>query len=110
MKGSSFIDVSDSKVVDVLHVLGCDWNYGEYGIRIDGYNHGDNSRGKVLDMRVEGNTIIGAHSQFRERWPNNTYVESMSAYSEREIDRKDRVKAMERELAEELARLEQWLT
>lgn len=73
-EGSSFIDISDKAPIDTLYVLGCDWNYGAYGIRIGGYNHGDNSLGQVKDMRVEGNVISGAHSQFKERWPNNSYA------------------------------------
>jgi hypothetical protein len=73
-EGSSFIDISDKAVVDELRIMGCDFNYGEYGIRIGGYNHGDNSQGLVKTMIIEGNTIIGAHAHFKDRWPKNTYV------------------------------------
>jgi hypothetical protein len=73
-EGSSFIDYSDKEVIEQLHVIGCDWNYGTYGIRIGGYNHGDNQLGLIKDLRVEGNTITGAHSQFKTRYPNNTYL------------------------------------
>lgn len=85
-EGSSFIDVGDSKPVDVLRVTGCGFNYGLYGIRIGGYNHGDNSRGQIRELVITGNTIRGAHSQFQLRYPNNTYVEMMSRDRERMVD------------------------
>lgn len=73
-EGSAFIEYGDSHPCDVLHVLNCTWNYGSYGIRIGGYNHGDNSQGIIRELKVEGCTISGAHSQFKSRYPNNTYV------------------------------------
>jgi hypothetical protein len=73
--GSSFIDVGDSDPIDVLHVIGCDWNYGSYGIRIGGANHGDNAAGQIRELVITGNTITGAHSTFRDRYPDNTYVD-----------------------------------
>ena len=72
--GSSFIDCSDKAAIDRLRVVGCTWNYGSYGIRIGGYNHGDNQAGIIATIQIEGNTISGAHSSFKSRYPNNTYV------------------------------------
>lgn len=77
--GSAFIDVSDSKPMGLLRVVNSTWNYGKYGIRIAGYNHGDNSQGVVGTVQIEGNTISGAHSQFIERYPNNTYIGAYKA-------------------------------
>jgi hypothetical protein len=108
-EGSSFLEVADKDAVDVLHILDCEWNYGSYGVRIGGYNHGDNQLGVVKDLRIEGNTITGAHSQFRERYPDNTYVGTMSVEREREVDRKDVIRAMENEVAEELKRRYKWM-
>jgi len=73
--GSSFIDVGDDDPVDLLRVVNCDWNYGSYGIRIGGANHGDNASGQIRELVITGNTISGAHSQFRDRYPDNTYVD-----------------------------------
>jgi hypothetical protein len=73
--GSSFIDVGDSDPVDVLRVVNCDWNYGSYGIRIGGSNHGDNAAGQIRELTITGNIITGAHSTFRDRYPDNTYVD-----------------------------------
>jgi hypothetical protein len=73
-EGSSFLEVGDDDPIDLIRIFGCVWNYGTYGIRIGGYNHGDNSRGIVRTLQIEGNTIAGAHSQFRDRYPLNTYV------------------------------------
>jgi hypothetical protein len=99
-EGSAFIECGSTPVTDVLHVLNCDWNYGSYGIRIGGYNHGDNSHGYVIDLKVEGCTITGAHSQFKSRYPNNTYIEAMSYEREREVDKRahEYAKEFEREL------------
>ena len=74
-EGASFIDCADQAPIDRLHILNSTWNYGSYGVRIGGRNHGDNSLGLVDDLRIEGNTISGAHSQFKERYPHNTYVD-----------------------------------
>jgi hypothetical protein len=104
-EGSAFIDCSDKDPIDYLAVTNSVWNYGDYGIRIGGYNHGDNALGIIRELIVEGNTISGAHSQFKSRYPNNTYVEAMSTAREREIDRPDRVNAVQRQLADELRRL-----
>jgi hypothetical protein len=92
--GSAFIDCSDKSPVDLLRVVGCTWNYGSYGIRIGGANHGDNAAGIVRQIVIEGNTISGAHSQFKSRYPNNTYVESYveSRAHRRSIDWEDRVR------------------
>ena len=108
-EGSSFIDYADKDSCDVMHVLNCSWNYGSYGIRIGGYNHGDNALGIIKDLKIEGCTITGAHSQFKSRYPNNTYVEAMSTNQEREIDHKNRVKAVEQELGEELQRMKKYV-
>ena len=108
-EGSSFLEVGDKDACDVIHVCDSEWNYGSYGIRIGGYNHGDNALGIVKELKIEGNTIRGAHSQFKSRYPDNTYIDSMSYEREREVDRKDVIAAMEREVAEELKRLKQWL-
>ena len=92
--GSAFIDWSDSKSGELLRVVGCTWNYGSYGVRIGGYNHGDNSAGIIKNVVIEGNTISGAHSSFKSRYPNNTYV---NAYTElaahvREVEWEDRLR------------------
>jgi len=105
-EGSAFIDVSDKAPVDLLRVAGSTWNYGQYGIRIGGYNHGDNQLGIVAAIEIEGNTISGAHSQFRDRYPHNTYVDSMSRDREIEVD--GRAEDYAREVAEELARVRRW--
>ena len=85
-EGSAFIDCSDKSPIDTLSVRNCNWNYGSYGIRIGGYNHGDNQLGIIRTITIEGNVISGAHSQFRERYPNNTYTALMSREREREVD------------------------
>lgn len=72
--GSAFIDFSDSAHVDLFRLVGSTWNYPTYGIRIAGANHGDNSHGVIGTIQIEGNTIRGAHSTFRDRYPNNVYV------------------------------------
>jgi hypothetical protein len=74
-EGNALIDVCDDKPVDVLRVVGCDWNYGSYGIRIGGANHGDNAAGQIRELVITGNTISGAHSTFRDRYPDNTYTD-----------------------------------
>lgn len=71
----TFIDCSDSAPIDLLRVVGCTWNWGTYGIRINGQNNGDNSQGVIRTIQIESNTISGAPSAFRERYPHNTYVE-----------------------------------
>jgi hypothetical protein len=104
-EGSSFVDYADKASCDILHILDCTWNYGSYGIRIGGANHGDNAAGVIKDLVITGNTIRGAHSQFKSRYPDNIYIDAMSAEREREVDRKDIVQAVQRELNEELKRL-----
>ena len=104
--GSAFILVGDRKPIDALHVLGCRWNYGSYGIMIGGYSHGDNQLGIIQDLRVEGCTIRGAHSAFKARFPDNTYVEAMSQKREREVDA--RVRETLAEVERELVRREAW--
>ena len=108
-QGSSFLGIEDKDYVDVLHILNCQWNYGSYGVRIGGYNHGDNQLGIVGDLRIEGCTITGAHSQFKSRYPNNTYVDTMTREREREVDSHEAVAAMERDIRAELKRLKEWL-
>ena len=73
--GNALIDVCDDAPVDLLRVVNCDWNYGSYGIRIDGANHGDNAAGVIRELVITGNTISGAHAQFRDRYPDNIYVD-----------------------------------
>lgn len=106
--GSTFIEYGDKDPCDVLHVTNCDWNYGSYGIRIGGLNHGDNGFGIIRELRIEGCTIHGAHSSFRSRWPNNTYVDVMSKQREREVDQRAAVEHYERELRDELQRMRTW--
>lgn len=100
--GSSFILIGDGKPIDRLHVLGCAWDYGTYGIFINGYSHGDNSLGVIKDFRVEGCTIRGAHSAFKARFPNNTYVSMMTEAQERE-----KVRMVE---DDPIAQIAQWAT
>ena len=109
-EGSSFLEYGDKDPCDVLHILNCSWNYGSYGVRLGGYNHGDNSLGIIADLKIEGCTITGAHSQFKSRYPNNTYVDSMTREREREVDRPEAVAAMERDVRAELKRLKDWLS
>jgi hypothetical protein len=106
-EGSAFIDHADQSHVDVLEVLGTDWNYGSYGIRIGGRNHGDNSLGLIGELVVEHCTITGAHSQFRERFPNNTYISSMSTDFESHVDymAKTYQRGVEKEVADLVKRL-----
>jgi hypothetical protein len=72
--GTSFVLVGDGDPVGLLEIRGCTFNYGTYGIFVNGHPDGDNSLGLVKTMIVEGNTISGAKAAFKARWPNNTYV------------------------------------
>lgn len=72
--GTMFVGIEDNAPVDLLRIVGSTWNYPKYGIRIGGQNHGDNSLGIVRTIQIEGNIITGAHSSFRERYPQNEYV------------------------------------
>lgn len=71
--GNSFLGIEDKDSVDQLHILNSRWNYGQYGIRIGGYSDGDNQLGIVKDLKIEGNTILGANARFKTRYPNNTF-------------------------------------
>src|SRR6185436_2876655 len=105
-EGSSFLEYGDKDPCDVLHIIGCTWNYGSYGVRIGGYNHGDNALGIIKDLQITGNTITGAHSQFRDRYPDNLYIESMSREREHKVDGQARAYASE--VINELARMRAW--
>jgi hypothetical protein len=106
-EGSSFCDLADDKApIDRLRIVNSSWNYGSYGIRIGGLNHGDNSQGIIGTVEITGNTITGAHSQFKSRYPDNTYVESMSQAREVEVDK--RAKEYAHDLREELKRVASW--
>lgn len=72
--GNSFFGVEDKDPVGQLHIVNSRWNYGTYGIRIGGYSDGDNQLGIVKDLKIEGNTILGAKAAFKARYPNNTYA------------------------------------
>lgn len=75
-EGSAFCDLADDKApIDLLRIVNSTWNYGSYGIRIGGCNHGDNALGIIGTIEITGNTITGAHSLFRDRYPENTYLE-----------------------------------
>lgn len=105
--GSCFIGIegtSERAKVDQFHLINSKWNYGSYGIRLGGYSHGDNQLGVVKDIKIEGCTIQGAHSSFRARYPNNTYVSNMSAEREREVDAKQALAAFDREMKEAVKR------
>ena len=105
--GSAFVDVADKAKVDQLEIVGSTWNYGAYGVRIGGYSHGDNQLGIVGAIRIEGNTITGAHSAFRARYPNNTFLSAMTRDAELLAEAGE---AEERRLvAEELDRLAGYL-
>ena len=108
-QGAAFIAIEDKATIDQVHVTNSDWNYGSYGLRIGGLNHGDNSLGVVKDLRIEGNTITGAHSSFRSRYPNNTYLASMTREREQAVDQRAAVHAHQREVDDELKRLRQTL-
>ena len=84
--GTSFILIWDAKPIDTLHILNSSWNYGSYGVMINGRAHGDNSLGQIKDFKIEGCTIQGAHSAFKTRFPNNNYVEDMSLGREQEVE------------------------
>ena len=87
-EGSSFIDVGDDAVVDVLRVVGCQWNYGSYGLRIGGYNHGDNSAaGKSWSWRSTATPSRARTRSFGNGIPDNTYLEPMSADTQKRVDR-----------------------
>lgn len=87
--GTSFILIWDDKPIDKLHIFNSSWNYGSYGIMINGRAHGDNSLGQIKDLKVEGCMIRGAHSAFRTRFPNNTYTDVLSANQEKKIDTRE---------------------
>lgn len=74
--GTSFIEIYDKKPVDLLKIVNCVWNYPKYGIRIGGYNHGEDYYHVCKQIVIEGCTIRGAASAFKTRYPNNTYVEA----------------------------------
>ena len=74
--GTAFVDIYDKKPVDVLRIVKCDWNYPKYGIRIGGYNHGEDYYHVCGTIEIAGNVIRGAASAFKTRYPDNTYLES----------------------------------
>jgi hypothetical protein len=74
--GTAFVEIYDTKPVDLLRIVGCTWNYPKYGIRIGGYNHGEDALHVCGSIVIEGNTITGAASSFKSRYPNNTYVDA----------------------------------
>lgn len=106
-EGNALMDLADDKApIDLLRIVGCTWNYGSYGIRIGGASHGDNAQGIIGSVVVTGNTISGAHSSFRSRYPDNTYVEAMSHERERQVDGAHHAYA--REILREIARVHDW--
>ena len=72
--GSSFLELVGTLPMDLLRITNNRFNCGNYGIRIAGLNHGDNSKGLIKNLQIEGNTIYGASSLFKGRFPNNTYA------------------------------------
>jgi Right handed beta helix region len=74
--GTSFLEIYDKQPVDLLKIVNCTWNYPKYGIRIGGYNHGEDFYGVCGSIVIEGCTISGAASAFKSRYPHNTYVEA----------------------------------
>ena len=72
--GTTFIELTGTGKMDLLEVTNSRFNMGKYGIRIGGLNDGDNSKGMIGTIRIEGNTITGANSAFKNRYPNNTYA------------------------------------
>lgn len=72
--GSSFVIVGDSDPVGLLEIVDSTWNYGEYGVFINGQQAGNNDAGIVRNLIIERNTIKGAKAAFKARYPNNTYV------------------------------------
>lgn len=72
--GSTFVELTGTAKMDLLEITNSRFNYGKYGIRIGGLNDGDNSKGMIGAVRIEGNTILGANSRFKTRYPNNTYA------------------------------------
>lgn len=74
--GTSFIEFGDAAHVDRFRLVGSTWNYPKYGIRIAGYNHGEDVVGVIGSIVIEGCTISGAASGFKTRYPNNTYVDA----------------------------------
>jgi hypothetical protein len=106
-EGNAFADLADDDApIDVLEIRGCTWNYGSYGIRIGGASHGDNAYGLIGSITITGNTITGAHSAFRERYPDNAYLASMSRDREVHVDRT--AKEYARSVRDELARVLAW--
>ena len=86
--GNAFFDLADDKKpIDLVRLVNSRWNYGSYGIRIGGYNHGDNQLGLVGTLVIEDNVISGAHAQFRARYPQNTYIDNMTRDREQHVDR-----------------------
>jgi hypothetical protein len=106
-EGNALMDLADDDApIDVLEITGSTWNYGSYGIRIGGASHGDNAMGLIGLIVIAGNTISGAHSAFRERYPENAYIAGMSRDREREVDRT--AKDYARSVRDELARVLAW--
>jgi hypothetical protein len=106
-EGNALMDLADDDVpIDVLQVVNSTWNYGSYGIRIGGASHGDNSAGIIRSIDITGNTITGAHSQFRDRYPDNIYLEAMS--HDREVDVDRLAKAYAQAVRTELQRVRAW--
>lgn len=71
---SQFLYVGDSEPIDRVYITNSKWPYGTYGISIGPKHHGDNSLGIIKSLVIKGNTISGAPSSFRGRYPENTYV------------------------------------
>jgi hypothetical protein len=108
-EGNALADLADDDVpIDVLRLVGATWNYGAYGIRIGGASHGDNAAGIIEHVTITGNTISGAHSAFRSRYPDNTYVANMSNEREREVDGVAARYAYALEVRDELHRMRAW--
>jgi hypothetical protein len=106
-EGSSFCDLCDDKIpIDKLWIVGSTWNYGSYGIRIGGVSHGDNTAGLIRSVLITGNTITGAHSSFKTRYPDNVYLDPMSQAREHEVDAHAHQYA--REILKEIARVHGW--
>jgi hypothetical protein len=64
----------DAAPIDRLVIEGNRFAYGTYGMFIGGRAHGDNSAGTIRQLIIRGNTIAGAASGFKARYPDNTYV------------------------------------
>lgn len=72
--GSSFIQCGDGDPIGLLEIVDSTWNYGLYGIFINGQVDGNNDAGLIRNLVIERNTIKGAKPAFKARYPNNTYV------------------------------------